>query len=275
MIYRCTCLPRMIRKTYSARELKLREAMDTVFKQQMNFAFGLVEQNHRTFKWVASEEWANEIARLTKGVIGVEVEQSGIAAGKKLGVHLIDFIDRPQVQHAIKDHVMRFSFDVNEASMKSLKRTFLEADANGETMDEVKDRVMEVFGWDPEEEPEEGQPSYNYRAERIARTEMIRAHYEGDEQAWKQSGVVVAKIWRANPNACEFCQAMDGEVVEIDKVFIPKGGHLETDDGAEMEADYESIKHPPLHPNCLCHIEAKLDESFGLDEDSVTNEGDE
>lgn len=273
-LYRCTCLPRAFRKTYSDREKKLQAAMDSVFKKQMNFAFGLAEHNSMRFDWVASKDWADEIARVTKGVIGVEMDIAGRTAADKIGVHLIDFVDRPQVQHALHDHVMKFSFDVNKSTMRSLKRNFEEAEANGESLPEVKDRIMEVFGWDPEDEPEEGQPSYNYRAERIARTEMIRAHYEGDEQAWKASGVVVAKIWRSNPNACEFCQEMDGEEVGIGKVFVPKGGTIEAESG-EMDADYEAIMHPPLHPNCLCHIEAKLDESFGLEEDDVTNQGDE
>jgi hypothetical protein len=49
---------------------------------------------------------------------------------------------------------------------------------------------------------------------------------------------------------------MDGQVVEVDKVFFNKGDTVEGSDGKSMVVDYRAIDVPPLHTNCRCQIKS-------------------
>lgn len=75
----------------------------------------------------------------------------------------------------------------------------------------------------------------------IARTEIAKAHAEGNLVVWKQSGVVGGKrsLWMGEigSNSADPCEdnASVG-VIPIDEAF-PSG-----DDG------------PPYHPNCRCVV---------------------
>lgn len=108
----------------------------------------------------------------------------------------------------------------------------------------------------------------SYRAETIARTEILTASHEGRRQAWEQ-GIEEGFIspsslqeWSTNEDGreCELCLEMNGVQVPIGQEF-PAG-------------------EPPLHPNCRCDVllitdttaidryEAMSDEEL----DALTNE---
>lgn len=74
------------------------------------------------------------------------------------------------------------------------------------------------------------------RAKTIARTELLTAYTNGQLELWKRSGVVESKKWITVPDCCDLCDAMNGEVVELDAQFS------NGEDG------------PPAHPNCRCDI---------------------
>lgn len=82
------------------------------------------------------------------------------------------------------------------------------------------------------------------RARTIARTEIANAATEGQYIGWEagvQSGQIDAdslKEWIAEPNACEYCGAIDGQTVRWDANFEVLGGKL----------------MPPAHPNCRCAV---------------------
>ena len=80
----------------------------------------------------------------------------------------------------------------------------------------------------------------SWKAERIARTEVTRAHGYAAEEAMKQSGVVGYKRWlTAMP--CEICAPYEG-------VEVPLGGSFAGDSRGDF------VEYPPLHPNCRCVI---------------------
>lgn len=80
------------------------------------------------------------------------------------------------------------------------------------------------------------------RADMIARTEVMAAANEGQQAAW--DGAVDAGLltgneqveWIATSDACDDCDALDGETRPID-------GEYDDSDAADG---------PPLHPNCRC-----------------------
>lgn len=84
-----------------------------------------------------------------------------------------------------------------------------------------------------------------YRAERIARTESIRAVSEAQLIHWKDlanrgliDGEIARKEWVVTPDdrLCELCAPLAGERRKLDEAFSFGG------------------QSPPLHPNCRCSM---------------------
>jgi len=72
-----------------------------------------------------------------------------------------------------------------------------------------------------------------YRTERIARTETAKALSEGELQGYKQMGVEKVRF-NADPECCDLCAELDGQVYTID----------------------EAQGVIPVHPNCECTFTA-------------------
>jgi SPP1 gp7 family putative phage head morphogenesis protein len=92
-------------------------------------------------------------------------------------------------------------------------------------------------GWSSHRLSDEVQDSQAFsdaRAEMIGRTEIARAHVQGNLTAWKASGVVDKKEWLTAEACCDECAELDGMIVDIDDEF--PGGDA------------------PLHPNCMCVV---------------------
>ena len=98
------------------------------------------------------------------------------------------------------------------------------------------------------------------RARRIAVTETTRSFAEGNQIAWKESGVVKKKRWNTSNDelTCPLCSPLHNEVVELDKKFS---------DGTDS---------PPRHVNCRCWltpwVEGVEELEVGLNLDAVSNE---
>lgn len=93
------------------------------------------------------------------------------------------------------------------------------------------------------------------QAERVTRTEVIRASNEASVDAWKQSGVVEGKQWIATEDdrTDAECMALDGKIVwNLGGDFYNTKNEFENGD-------------PPLHPNCRCVTIAVLDKEKYFD----------
>ena len=77
------------------------------------------------------------------------------------------------------------------------------------------------------------------QAERIARTEVIRASNQASLDAYIQSGVVEGKQW-ITFGATDECEQYDG------KIEYDLEGKFYSSDNEFQDGD------PPLHPNCRC-----------------------
>lgn len=133
--------------------------------------------------------------------------------------------------------------------------------ANGESIPQIADRVQEWAVKDKDAER-----ATRRRALTIARTEAQRASRRAEVQAWKASGVVTGKTWLLAPDPCEFCEAASAafskDAIDIDGSFYGQGSEIIGKDGGVMVADYEAIDGPPLHPNCRCSLQPKLDDEY-------------
>lgn len=87
----------------------------------------------------------------------------------------------------------------------------------------------------------------NSRAELIARTEVMRASNEGQQELWDQAveaGFLSGREqqeWIVTPDdrLCPVCEPLDGQTVPVDGQF---------------DVDGDKIDGPPAHPNCRCTV---------------------
>lgn len=149
-------------------------------------------------------------------------------------------LDMPVVREFIKNRPSDFISDVTKETNDLIKEAINAGIKEGEGIDIIKKRITNLFD-----------DFEDYRAERIARSEVIRGSNFATEQAYIQSGVVDGKEWLTSyrENVCEICKDMNGTVVALGKTFFDKG-----DSYKGIVLDYEDINHPPLHCNCACTL---------------------
>jgi len=130
----------------------------------------------------------------------------------------------------------------NVDTVKALEKTLSEGQAAGESLVSLKKRVESVYS-----------DAKGYRAERIARTESLKASNLSAQDVYFQNGYSEVE-WFINPGACEFCKNYAGQTKSIGSVFNKVGDVITLDSGSTMRIEYADIGTPPLHPNCTCSI---------------------
>lgn len=161
-----------------------------------------------------------------------------------IGSPAIDVYGSVQGQSAIKQAMNLLGRSYNETVIDTLTAKLNEALNQGYSLDEMTQTVKDIYAWNNE-----------VAAERVARTETTRIANDANKLAWKQSGRVRTLKWYTSKDAstvCSFCDAHDGEIIDIDENFYEKGDTISDGDGNTMQANYSSIGGPPLHPNCNC-----------------------
>lgn len=235
--------------------------MQRVFAAQYHEAIKREVWRTHDFDWVGSEEWEKEIYDLTHGKIGYFANLGAARGAKKQGVMLTDYIDRPQVQAALRDETYKFARAAGRSTVDKLRRSMMRAQEQGDSIPEMVKRIKRVLGFDPEKEVytprAEGDRLENWRAERIARTESATATTIGERTQWESSGMVEYCQWLASSDACPFCLAINGEKRGPGEPFFVMGSSLTVPwDGKmiTMEFNYRDIMGPPSHPMCRCDL---------------------
>ncbi len=110
--------------------------------------------------------------------------------------------------------------EVGEETESLLRQALITGFNAGESTDDIAKRVSQVFG-----------DIADYRAQRIARTEIISASAQGSLTGYKESGVVdkVQYYTAMDERTCEYCNNYHDQIYAI---------------GNEIPI--------PLHPNCRC-----------------------
>lgn len=137
--------------------------------------------------------------------------------------------------------------------------------SEGEGIAKLTQRVRDVFSL-----------TDNYRAERIARTTVFQAANTSAREAYRQSGVVKAVKWHTaeDERTCEYCDAMNGKIVDIDESFFEEGDTVRGRDGGTYVLDFDDVEDPPLHANCRCFTNAVVIEGKEANQ-IVTKAGEE
>lgn len=198
---------------------------------------------------INNDRWENDaVAKFTPILMEISVA-SGNHAYNLLG------IDNPYIPKAMKSFDLR---DKVKSRIEMFAGSMISTDEDvmvdiivnglqeGSSIPSIKGAIREKFA------------SYtNMQAERITRTEVLKASNAGIEDAFIQSGVVESKEWLTAGDPCPECEEYSGKVVGLGKEFY--SGDSEFDDG-----------DPPLHPNCRCTIIPVLENSKAFDSKSLT-----
>lgn len=155
----------------------------------------------------------------------------------------LEFQVNERVIAYVRDRIDHFAETTNDETIRLIEETISEGIQQGDTLYKLKQRISAVYF-----------NANTIRAERIARTETIAASNEAALEAYRQSPITIAKEWHAEPSACEFCGAMNGKIVGLEEAFVPLGGSVEGTDEGTYQVNYQTVTHPPLHPNCRCAI---------------------
>lgn len=148
----------------------------------------------------------------------------------------------PEKREAVSANIKAISGVFNADTITALEKTLSEGQTAGESLTKLKKRVESAYS-----------DAKGYRAERIARTETLKASNLTAEDVYKQNGYTKV-AWFTNPGACEFCQTFEGREKTIGGNFLNIGDVITGADEGQMRIEYDNIPTPPLHPNCTCSL---------------------
>lgn len=192
---------------------------------------------------INSEEAREAWYKALSPIMRANIKDAGEEALLLVGSTGFD-IDDPGVVNFYEKRTQLVSKSVNEETDRLLKTSLAEGIDAGESVPQLVSRVEDIYG-----------ASAGYRAERIARTETIKASGFAQVEAWEQSGVVEGKEWftAKDERVCPGCSTMNHETISLKQNFFNKGEKVELG-GQDYNFDYWEIDTPPLHSNCRCTL---------------------
>lgn len=132
-----------------------------------------------------------------------------------------------QLRATIAENVTKFTQSMLDTDRDKLIDIISQGLQDGKSIPEIRNIITADFS------------EYSkMQAQRITRTEVLRASNQATLDAYKQSGVVEGKQW-LTAGAVDECAQYEGQIESLDDSFY--GNTSEFADG-----------DPPLHPNCRC-----------------------
>lgn len=141
--------------------------------------------------------------------------------------------------------VKKFAESLIETDKDKLVNMIAQGVADGNSIPVIRNEILQEF-----------EEYSKMQAERITRTEVIRASNEGTLDAWKQSEVVEAKQWLTaeDERVSEDCMEMNGVIVGLEKDYDDEIRDILGNKKAGQILSYGHVEEPPLHPNCRCTL---------------------
>lgn len=217
-------------KALVQREKRFETAQRSLFNEQRDSVLAAIKQEERRsltgfevkqvppFERIFNpNEWVEVFTKRGRPLMGVAL---ALAAREQANTFKLPPFDEndPATQRWLDERADFWASRVNEETARLLRSEITEAAANGEGIFEVQQRVGKVFKFSSE-----------FRAERIARTEMLAASSKGHVELYRQSGVVEAKAWltTVDDRTREAHLAANGQTVGINDKFDVGGELLE------------------------------------------------
>lgn len=194
----------------------LGESCAELFKRQKDSVLARLKQRSKRGDDVVDEpfdkpEWIKKFRVEVRPVIQQAIQDFGESAYAQIGLQPDDFnVSEPAVVRFLEQRAQRFARDVNDTTWNDLKASLAEGIDNGESLQQLMDRVEAVMGERIASSPET-----------IARTEINGAANGGTLLAWKQSDVVESKSWLSHLDNRTRDSHVDahGQTVDLDEDF--------------------------------------------------------
>lgn len=197
--------------------------------------------------------YAKQIISIVEPVIQSEGAKQYLLARTIQGMETEDLtnftLDQKQIDKYttyLQDILKGYSEDTASAIRKSLETDI----TNNLPVQDIQSNLQSIMNTD------------EYRVKRIAQTEANRAGSAGSIYAMQKvqddTGLKIAKIWQARPNACQYCQALNGTEVGIEEVFVNKGDDIDGVDGGVYNNSFGHMEESIAHPNCGCYTTYKV-----------------
>ena len=248
-----------------------RRFMATALRLWQQQARDVIKRIGQSFKAVDPSDVAEWLGERTEWAVRWEAETLGyienatvVGAKTTLGTlpvaGLAFNIENPRIAEWLEREAFEFANETTGTTQKLLRKALQGGMDAGESQAKLVRRVNAIFG-------------DRKRAELIVRTETKWAYEQGGLEAAIQSEVVVAKIWRTNPTACEYCAPYEGVTIELDSIFVQKGERslpsanlTGADDHTprQLNNTYRDIDIAQLHARCQCWTEWKLANEFNV-----------
>lgn len=202
-------------------------------------------------------EYDDTMRRALQPILFALINETGKSAIAEVGLDPSQF--NPTALNVLnynQERASKIATDVNDETEKQLRASISEGLDDGEGLDELAARVEDVMG-----------SAATFRADRIAKTERVRAQGFADIEAWGQSGVVEAKEWYCtlSERSCVFCRRLDGTIIGLEDDFYAKGDRIEAG-GKVMKVSYDNVPSCPLHLNCECSLIAVMVPTYNFGE---------
>lgn len=219
----------------------LEDQKQLILSKIPNKVFKITPQQAKQFHDLIDVDfWINEtIGKMTPAVASTIEEQSRLAF-QLLGQSGVLIATHEEVAKYLKKRTFRFSTEITKTTNAKYQTLLSKAVEDGDSIVTMRKSIQGLFN-----------DMKGYRAERIARSEVIRATTFADDTAWQDSGVVEAKEWLAfiDERTDDECIALDGKTISLGKNYFDRG-----DTFGNMVLDYEDLPGPPLHSNCRCTL---------------------
>ncbi len=176
------------------------------------------------FDWEAA---ITELTRIGKPRVIDTLVKAAVEAVEDYSLGTAFDVDNPRVQKWIGERLQQFSEAVNQTSKDEIQAILREAEANGESIAQMTERIRAYYD------------GIGYRAERVARTEVVGASNAGAAEAYRQNGVS-RKEWLTTIDGRQrdTHEEVNGQVVGIDDFFTVGGSQMSApgdgDDPAEI-----------------------------------------
>jgi len=221
---------------------KVKREISKFTQQQEDAVISRIDASKKAYEdWLFSVKDESEAlaALLTPTIIEL-IEAQGEDVANFITGELLTVT--PELRKTVEVQIQQIAGVYNTDTITALEKTLTEGQKAGESLVKLKKRVESVY-----------LDAKGYRAERIARTESLKASNRTAEQVYKQNGYAEVE-WFINPGACEFCRTYAGRTKKIGSTFTNIGDVITGDSGGTMRIEYADIDTPPLHPNCACSL---------------------
>lgn len=181
------------------------------------------------------EFWSAQLAERLQRAYLATAEKGKEFAERQLQMKISWNYLQPAVKAWASANAAALVAQIGQDVKERIRASVLDGMSSGKTVYQIRDEIAGL------KDDENNAVFPEWRATRIARTEVIRAHSQGTAIGYEKSGVVRGMRWMdGQSGACPKCRALNKKMVRLGEKFYfdPKFG-----DGL-----------PPRHPHCRCAI---------------------